>query len=286
MAKELILRPFTSELFRRKRIEILASLISIKARSPKSLEIICKGHSIRAANLLSELLLRNYHKLLAAETSTSPIPDSLIEKFQKYQSYEEQLGELKILIQKGIEGAPEESVEVMAIRSEIMQLDEEINRFKNYLLQIDEIHKKKSDPNEYLDIPPIRDFGQVSQIADILEQLKSMRLDDSLNPFTRDQVEKNILANSKELEKEVVTAIEKIKADVTGALAKRRNSNKLLSIISQNLVWLGQRIKIWQILIKLSKSPLKRKRNMKMPIFYGCRVSHLIPFIVHQSNFH
>ena len=52
----------------------------------------------------------------------------------------------------------------MAIRSEIMQLDEEINRFKNYLLQIDEIHKKKTDPNEYLDIPPIRDFGQVSQI--------------------------------------------------------------------------------------------------------------------------
>ena len=119
-------------------------------------------------------------------------------------------------------GAPEESVEVMAIRSEIMQLDEEINRFKNYLLQIDEIHKKKSDPNEYLDIPPIRDFGQVSQIADILEQLKAMRLDDSLNPFTRDQVEKNILANSKELEKEVVTAIEKIKADVTGALAKKK----------------------------------------------------------------
>lgn len=222
MAKELILRPFTSELLEGNEIEILASLISIKTRSPKSLEIICKGHSIRAANLLSELLLRNYQKLLAAETSTSPTPVSLIEKFQKYQSYEEQLGELKILIQKDIEGAPEESVEVMAIRSEIMQLDEEINRFKNYLLQIDEIHKKKSDPNEYLDIPPIRDFGQVSQIADILEQLKAMRLDDSLNPFTRDQVEKNILANSKELEKEVVTAIEKIKADVTGALAKKK----------------------------------------------------------------
>ena len=38
-----------------------------------------------------------------------------------------------------------------------------------------------------------------------------MRLDSSLNSFTRDQVEKNILANSKELEKEVVSAIEEIK---------------------------------------------------------------------------
>ena len=104
MAKELILRPFTSELLEGNEIEILTSLISIKTRSPKSLEIICKGHSIRAANLLSELLLRNYQKLLAAETSTSPTPVSLIEKFQKYQSYEEQLGELKILIQKDIEG--------------------------------------------------------------------------------------------------------------------------------------------------------------------------------------
>ena len=121
-------------------------------------------------------------------------------------------------------GTPEESVEVMAIRSEIMQVDEEVNQFKQYLLKIDQIHKEKLSPHEYLHIPPIRDFGKVTQLADILEQLKSMRLDSSLNSFTRDQVEKNILANSKELEKEVVSAIEEIKQNVASLLPKEGTS--------------------------------------------------------------
>ena len=110
----------------------------------------------------------------------------------------------------------------MAIRSEIMQVDEEVNQFKQYLLKIDQIHKEKLSPHEYLHIPPIRDFGKVTQLADILEQLKSMRLDSSLNSFTRDQVEKNILANSKELEKEVVSAIEEIKQNVASLLLQKK----------------------------------------------------------------
>ena len=46
-----------------------------------------------------------------------------------------------------------------------------------------------------------------------------MRLDSSLNSFTRDQVEKNILANSKS-GKEVVSAIEEIKQNVASFLKK------------------------------------------------------------------
>ena len=38
-----------------------------------------------------------------------------------------------------------------------------------------------------------------------------MRSDKSLNEFTRNQVEENILINSKKLEKEVISAIEEIK---------------------------------------------------------------------------
>ncbi len=222
MAKDLILKPFTSELLEGNEIEILSSLISIRPKSPKSLEIICKGHSTRAAHLLSELIIRNYNWLITSEISDSPIPDSLVRKLAKYQELESQMEDLKITIQEEMRGAPEESVEVMAIRSEIMQVDEEVNQFKQYLLKIDEIHKDKLSPNEYLHIPPIRDFGKVTQLADILAQLKSMRLTSSLNQFTRDQVEKNILANSKELEKEVVSAIEDIKQSVARLLIQKK----------------------------------------------------------------
>ncbi|MEL0099383.1 MAG: hypothetical protein VW907_07505, partial [Opitutae bacterium] len=222
VAKDLILKPFTSELLEGNEIEILSSLISIRPKSPKSLMIICKGHSTRAAHLLSELIIRNYNWLITSETSDSPIPDSLVQKLAKYQELECQMEDLKITIQEEMRGAPEESVEVMAIRSEIMQVDEEVNQFKQYLLKIDEIHKDKLSPNEYLHIPPIRDFGKVTQLADILAQLKSMRLTSSLNQFTRDQVEKNILANSKELEKEVVSAIEDIKQSVARLLIQKK----------------------------------------------------------------
>ena len=222
VAKDLILKPFTSDLLEGHEIEILSSLVSIRPKSQKSLEIICKGHSTRAANLLSELIIRNYNWLITSETSDSPLPDSLVKKLSKYQELESQMEDLKITIQEEMRGTPEESVEVMAIRSEIMQVDEEVNQFKQYLLKIDQIHKEKLSPHEYLHIPPIRDFGKVTQLADILEQLKSMRLDSSLNSFTRDQVEKNILANSKELEKEVVSAIEEIKQNVASLLLQKK----------------------------------------------------------------
>ena len=222
IAKELILKPFTSDLIEGNELEILSSLLSIRPKSEKSLEIICKGHSIRAANLLSELIIRNYNKIIATETTDSPIPVSLAEKLNKFKNLESQWENLKVIIQEEMEGEPEESVEVMAIRSEIMQLDEEVSLFKKHLLKIDEIHKNKLNPNEFLHIPPIRDYGQVSQLADILEQLKSMRLDLTLNKYTRDQVEKNISANSKQLETEVIAAIEEIKQSVTQLLEKKR----------------------------------------------------------------
>ena len=70
-------------------------------------------------------------------------------------------------------------------------------------------------------MPPVQDYGQVAHVADILAQLKSMRSDKSLNEFTRNQVEENILINSKELEKEVISAIEQIKQSVAHLLEKK-----------------------------------------------------------------
>lgn len=226
VAKELIFSPFTNDLLDDNEKQILASLISIRSKSKNSLEIICKGHSNRSASLLSEMIIRTYNQLIHSETAESPLPSSLREQFNKIKELHEQLEKLKVKIQEETEGTPEESVEVMAIRSEVMQVDDEISSHKRYLLRIEEIHRDRLDPVEFLHIPPIRDFGQVSQMGNILEQLKSMRLDQSLNDFTRKEVEKNILATSKDLEKQVVSAIDNLKQTVTELLIKKKDLQK------------------------------------------------------------
>ena len=222
VAFDLILGPFTNEIFSENKLEILSSLILVRPKSKKSLDVICKGHSSRAANLLSELIVRNYNRLITGESTESPLPDSLVKKLQIVKDYQKQLDDLKVIIQEELGDSPEESVEVMAIRSEIMQVDQEIAEIKQHLLRIDQIHKNGQSPTEYLHIPPVRDYGQVAQVADILAQLKSMRSDKSLNEFTRNQVEENILINSKELEKEVISAIDEIKQSVARLLERKK----------------------------------------------------------------
>jgi hypothetical protein len=226
VAKELIFSPFTSDLLDDNEKQILSSLISIQIKSKNSLEVVCKGHSNRSAALLSEMIIRTYNQLIHSETAETPLPVSLKEQFNKIKELRDQLEKLKVKIQEETEGAPEESVEVMAIRSEIMQVDEEISSHKGYLLRIEEIHRDRLDPLEFLHIPPIRDFGQVSQMGNILEQLKSMRLDQSLNDFTRKEVESNILATSEDLEKQVVSAIDNLKQTVTELLIKKKDLQK------------------------------------------------------------
>jgi len=223
VAHDMILGPFTNEIFSGNKLEILSSLISVQVKSANSLHIICKGHSLRAANLLSELIVRNYNRLITSESIDTPLPESLAQKLETLTKYQEQMDDLKVIIQEEMAGSPEESVEVMAIRSEIMQVDQEVAEIKLHLLQIDQIHKDGKNPNEYLHIPPIRDYGQVSQLADILKQLKSMRLDRTLNEFTRNQVEENILINSKKLEKDVISAIAEIKQSVAQLLSKKKS---------------------------------------------------------------
>ena len=276
VAKDLILGPFTSELLVGNEVEILSSLISFRQRSQKTLEIICKGHSTRAAHLLSELIIRNYNNLLHSETSDSPAPQSLSQQLEKCRDLESQMEDLKITIQEEIAGSSEESVEVMAIRSEIMQIDEDVNQFKQHLLRIDEIHKAKLNPEEYFHIPPIRDYGQVTQLADILEQLKSMRLDSTLNEFTRNEVEKNIMANSKELEKEVISAIEKLKERVSELLLQKKELQQAAFDHISNATILKtktQRIEMFDKIKKLALESRKAFEDSTL-LWMSCKSSY------------
>ena len=72
MAFEMILGPFTNEIFSENKLEVLSSLILVRPKSKKSLHVICKGHSSRAADLLSELIVRNYNRLVTVKALVSP----------------------------------------------------------------------------------------------------------------------------------------------------------------------------------------------------------------------
>jgi hypothetical protein len=278
IAKELIFSPFTSELLDGNERQILSSLISIRPRSKNSLEVICKGHSNRSADLLSEMMIRTYNQLIHSETIESPLPLSLNEKFKKHQELQSQMEELKVKIQEETEGSPEESVEVMAIRSEIMQVEDEVNLYKNHLLKIEEIHQDKLDPMEYLHIPPIRDFGQVSQLGNILEQLKSMRLDQTLNKFTREEVEKNILATSQDLEMQVVSAIDYLKKTVSELLLRKKDLQKtIFDHISEAKLALSQSENIRRFKqIKIFASDLHKDYEDETLKWIACKSSYTL----------
>jgi hypothetical protein len=278
IAKELIFSPFTSELLDGKERQILSSLISIRPKSKNSLEVICKGHSNRSAALLSEMMIRTYNQLIHSETIESPLPLSLSEKFKKHQELQSQMEELKVKIQEETEGSPEESVEVMAIRSEIMQVEDEVNLHKNHLVKIEVIHRDKLDPMEYLHIPPIRDFGQVSQLGNILEQLKSMRLDQTLNKFTREEVEKNILATSQDLEKQVVTAIDHLKKIVSELLLRKKDLQKtIFDHISEAKLALSQSENIRRFKqIKILASNLHKDYEDETLRWIACKSSYTL----------
>jgi hypothetical protein len=278
IAKELIFSPFTSELLDGNERQILSSLISIRPKSKNSLEVICKGHSNRSADLLSEMMIRTYNQLIHSETIESPLPLSLNEKFKKHQELQSQMEELKVKIQEETEGSPEESVEVMAIRSEIMQVEDEVNLYKNHLLKIEEIHQDKLDPMEYLHIPPIRDFGQVSQLGNILEQLKSMRLDQTLNKFTREEVEKNILATSQDLEMQVVSAIDYLKKTVSELLLRKKDLQKtIFDHISEAKLALSQSENIRRFKqIKIFASDLHKDYEDETLKWIACKSSYTL----------
>jgi len=224
--KEQIFSAFRSELHSLNEATILKSLISYVPESNHILEIICRGHSQRTADLLAEFILRTYPKSLALEKKGEPLLPELRESLDAMAELENEAGELKLVIHEELKEAPEDSIEVMALQSEIVQIDQEVGSLKLYLIEIDSIHRNKEHPLNYLQVRAIAEFGKVKELSDILSQLKSMVENPDLNDFTRNEVKKNIEITSKSLEGEVVEAIEEIKFRVETLLNKKKELQK------------------------------------------------------------
>ncbi len=228
MASSIIFAPFISDMLETNQLDILSSLISLHPVSGNSIKIICKGHSEQSAKILSDAVQNIYNRLILNDSPNKPLLPRLQQKLSKLEELEGQIDQLKILVQEEMQNSPSESIEVMAMRSEIMQLDQDIKDKKGYLIRIEEIYSDQKNPAELLDIPPIRDFDKVTHIDTILKQLKNMLSDQTLNEFTREEVQKNIKANSLNLEKQVISAIEFLKEEVSGLLSEKKALQKAI----------------------------------------------------------
>ena len=112
-AKSLILGAFSNNLFSHNEKDILNSLIYTKRESKNKLLIICRGHSLRAASLLSELIQREYKKATTLEKKDRPLLPSLQSLLQKVAQLEEQAAEIKVYLSSLLEENPNDSIEAM-----------------------------------------------------------------------------------------------------------------------------------------------------------------------------
>jgi len=226
LASSIIFAPFSKDSIHNdllpNQLDILASLISLNPSSTNSVSIVCKGHSMQAAKILADAFMSVYKQIISKDHSENPAPPSLSLMYKELVEIEEQIKELKISLQEEMKNSPSESIENMAIRSEIMQLDEEIKQKRHFLIQIEKILSSQKNPMELLDIPPIRDFGKIAPTASILTQLKEMLSKTDLNDFTREEVIKNIEANSQSLEQQVLAAVESLKGETSSLLEDKK----------------------------------------------------------------
>ncbi len=220
-AKSMILGAFNNNLFSNSDKEILKSLIYTKREPPNKLLILCRGHSLRTASLLAELILREYKKATALEKKDSPLLPSLQKLLQKVAKLQEQAADIKVYLSSMLEENPNDSIEAMALRSEIMQLEQEVKVLKDTLISIDSMNEVSKNPNDFLSVKAIIEFGKVKEYSHFITKLERLSQDDSLNNETKNEVLKNLSLTRENLQKEIIAAINSLKDKVSSILEEK-----------------------------------------------------------------
>jgi regulator of replication initiation timing len=220
-AKSMILGAFNNNLFSNSDKEILKSLIYTKREPPNKLLILCRGHSLRTASLLAELILREYKKATALEKKDSPLLPSLEKLLQKVAKLQEQAADIKVYLSSMLEENPNDSIEAMALRSEIMQLEQEVKVLKDTLISIDSMNEVSKNPNDFLSVKAIIEFGKVKEYSHFITKLERLSQDDSLNNETKNEVLKNLSLTRENLQKEIIAAINSLKDKVSSILEEK-----------------------------------------------------------------
>ena len=263
-ASELIFSPFKSEFFMENEKGILRSLFSAHTsfEDDHLVKITCRGHSAKSAKLLATLILDSYELALAQERVEQPLPGSLAAQSEQIKQVNAQISELKEQLSQESHGDKRLNVEAIALKSEIQMLDQELEKYKSTLLQIDKLFKEGKPVSAYLMVADFSDFGMLKELNNSINELQNMLQGNPLEKAVRVEVEKNIQANQLLLENEIAHAIEEVKSNLSQGLSRRKVlSNRVVDLHKSGMQNTSGNVK-YKLLNELEESLEK-----KLPVF-------------------
>ena len=148
------------------------------------------------------------------------MPD-LLNLIKKVRILEENQLQLAEQIEEENENSSGQTIEEIALRSEIIQITTEINSHVVALKEIEKIHLAQKEPVEYLSIQSIANFGNVQEFLNNIEQLKRMLVSQALEPILKIEVTKNLDKLESSLNQELAKGIENIKELSRTALKRK-----------------------------------------------------------------
>jgi hypothetical protein len=219
---EQIFSPFENSFFLENKTEILGTLFSTRIEKDQedSFLIICRGHSIHCSKLLANVLFETLDLAIKNESYTNPLLNHLYTQFLTIQKLQEKVDQIKIQLHGKVKDNTH-NIESIALQSELLQLEEECKSMKSNLKKIDELYKKKRETLQFLSIDYIYNYGRVIEYEKIIEELEILKSNRELDEFMSTEIEKNIVANSRLLETEIISAIDQLKS-ITKITVDRR----------------------------------------------------------------
>ena len=222
-AKEMIFSPFLNDVFIEPEPEITRSLFSAtqNVESSNQLIIIVRGHSGKASQLLQRVIFENYKREIQQETTDNPLLPGLVSQKKEILLLEKNYLQLAEQIHEENQGSSSQSIEEIALKSELMQIKTELSSHVEALMEIEQIHLEGKEYATFLTIHSLAKFGNIQEFIDNIDQLKRMLANQKLEPILLNEVTKNLKKLESSLDHELAKGIEHIKNLSKSALSKK-----------------------------------------------------------------
>ena len=222
-AKEMIFSPFLNDVFIEPEPEIMRSLFSVSqnVETSNQLFVIVRGHSGKASQLLLRVIFENYKREIQKESTDKPLLPELVNQKKEILMLQKNYLQLAEQIHEENQGSSSQSIEEIALKSELMQIKTELNSHVEALTGIEKIYLDKNKYSEFLTIHSLANYGNIQEFIDNINQLKRMLANQKLEAILIKEVTKNLTKLESSLDQELAMGIEHIKNLSKSALAKK-----------------------------------------------------------------
>ena len=222
-AKEMIFSPFLNDVFIEPEPEIMRSLFSVSqnVETSNQLFVIVRGHSGKASQLLLRVIFENYKREIKKESTDTPLLPELVNQKKEILLLKKNYLQLAEQIHEENQGSSSQSIEEIALKSELMQIKIELNSHVEALTGIEKIYLDKNKYSEFLTIHSLANYGNIQEFIDNIDQLKRMLANQKLEAILVKEVTKNLTKLESSLDQELAKGIEHIKNLSKSALAKK-----------------------------------------------------------------